>query len=231
LRHRDSDAPLGAPLTVIFARRENARREEDGPASSRGRGHRGCVATGTACLRVRAPKHESDWGEAEPLRPRLRECSVPGRGTLAASESAPAVLSTTGAPFAGYAGLARWLVVILPAWPSGLGAASRNRTGDLRITRSVRAVQSRPPDHFYPARRTPHSSQVRGRPGSLLANPLARSNAVATPVLLHPRRAGSARQGRTPGACGGSSRRSTSAPRSVDFRPSAWELACHADAD
>ena len=33
LRH-PKDAPLGAPLTVIFARRENARREEDGPVSS-----------------------------------------------------------------------------------------------------------------------------------------------------------------------------------------------------
>jgi hypothetical protein len=54
LRHRDSDAPLGAPLTVIFTRRENARREEDGPVSFRGRGHRGCVAAGAACLRVRA---------------------------------------------------------------------------------------------------------------------------------------------------------------------------------
>ena len=30
------------------------RREEDGPVSSRGRGHRRCVAAGTACLRVRA---------------------------------------------------------------------------------------------------------------------------------------------------------------------------------
>ena len=27
------DAPLGAPLTVIFARRQNARREEDDPVS------------------------------------------------------------------------------------------------------------------------------------------------------------------------------------------------------
>ena len=27
------DAPLGAPLTVIFARRKNARRGEDGPVS------------------------------------------------------------------------------------------------------------------------------------------------------------------------------------------------------
>jgi hypothetical protein len=31
LRHRVSDAPSGAPLTVIFARRQDARREEDGP--------------------------------------------------------------------------------------------------------------------------------------------------------------------------------------------------------
>jgi hypothetical protein len=33
---------------VIFVRRENARREEDGPVSSRGRGPRGCLAAGTA---------------------------------------------------------------------------------------------------------------------------------------------------------------------------------------
>jgi hypothetical protein len=31
-------------------------------------------------------------------------CSVPGRRTFMASESAPAVLSTAGAPFTGYAG-------------------------------------------------------------------------------------------------------------------------------
>ena len=43
-----------APLNVIFARRQDDRREEDGPVSSRGRGHLGCVAAGTACLRVRA---------------------------------------------------------------------------------------------------------------------------------------------------------------------------------
>ena len=33
------DAPLGAPLTVIFARRENARRGEGGPVRSCRRGH------------------------------------------------------------------------------------------------------------------------------------------------------------------------------------------------
>jgi len=30
------DAPAGAPLTVIFARRQDARREEDGPATGAG---------------------------------------------------------------------------------------------------------------------------------------------------------------------------------------------------
>src|SRR5262249_49540497 len=31
---------------VIFARRQDARREEDGPATSAGAGHRGCVPAG-----------------------------------------------------------------------------------------------------------------------------------------------------------------------------------------
>src|SRR5258708_7842858 len=43
----------GRTLPVIFARRQDGWREEDGPASSCGRGRRGRVAEGTACLRER----------------------------------------------------------------------------------------------------------------------------------------------------------------------------------
>jgi hypothetical protein len=55
------------------------------------------------------------------------------------------------------------------------GAAYRNRTDDLRITRRIQAVHRCPQDHSCPDRRGAHSSQVQGRPGSLLADPLARS--------------------------------------------------------
>ena len=50
----------------------------------------------------------------------------------------------------------------------------RNRTDDLRITRRIRAVHGRPGGHtcLLAASR---SARVRGSPGPLLANPLARS--------------------------------------------------------
>jgi hypothetical protein len=47
------DAPLGAPLTVIFARRHDARREEDGPVALAGAVTKGGVTAGTAGRRVR----------------------------------------------------------------------------------------------------------------------------------------------------------------------------------
>jgi hypothetical protein len=56
-----------------------------------------------------------------------------------------------------------------------VGAASRNRTGDLRITRRMRAIQGRPGSHIDPAGAAHRSAVVRPRPGLLLADPLARS--------------------------------------------------------
>ena len=53
------------------------------------------------------------------------------------------------------------------------GAAYRNRTDDLRITRRIQAVHRSPPSHYSPARWGACSSQIQGRPGSLLASPLA----------------------------------------------------------
>jgi hypothetical protein len=53
LRHRVSDAPPGAPLTVIFARRQDARREEDGPVRYAG-AVTGSVRACATGLRVRA---------------------------------------------------------------------------------------------------------------------------------------------------------------------------------
>lgn len=55
------------------------------------------------------------------------------------------------------------------------GAAYRNRTDDLRITRRIRVVHSCPLHGSCPAHRDSRSTQVRGRPGLLLADPLARS--------------------------------------------------------
>jgi hypothetical protein len=89
-------------------------------------------------------------------------------------------------------------------------AASRR----LRITRRTRDVHRCPVSHFCPACRSPRSSQVRGRPASWLANPLAESNGCcrAGTTASSLRRVGlprpHARRVRW------SSRRSASAPRS-----------------
>jgi hypothetical protein len=55
------------------------------------------------------------------------------------------------------------------------GAAYRNRTDDLRITRRIRAVHGYPDSHIRPVRLASQSTCVRAGPGSLLANPLAGS--------------------------------------------------------
>jgi hypothetical protein len=57
------------------------------------------------------------------------------------------------------------------------GAAHRNRTDDLRITRRITAVQHGPPVCVCPLNRLSPSSGIHGDPASLLANPLARSSA------------------------------------------------------
>jgi hypothetical protein len=92
--HSQGFARRDAPLTVIFARRENARREEDGPVSSRGRGPRGGVAAGTACLRggpadlVAAPSPEGSRpaGLGKPPAPESARCPP----TLHGSRKVPA---------------------------------------------------------------------------------------------------------------------------------------------
>jgi hypothetical protein len=61
----------------------------------------------------------------------------------------------------------------------------RNRTDDLRITRRITAVHGRPDGHTCPARAASRYARVRGSPGSLLANPLARS-ARDHPPVAHP---------------------------------------------
>ena len=58
------------------------------------------------------------------------------------------------------------------------GAPLRNRTDDLRITRRIQAVHRSPPGHNGPARVGSRSSQVQGRPGSLL--PLAQTAPAAS---------------------------------------------------
>ena len=84
------------------------------------------------------------------------------------------------------------------------GAASRNRTGDLRITRRIRAVHGRPAGQSIPACAASRSADVQNDPGPLLANPLARSVAAA-PVFYGVGCAalGRPRRGRTPGATAG----------------------------
>jgi hypothetical protein len=62
------------------------------------------------------------------------------------------------------------------------GAAYRNRTDDLRITRRIRPVHRRPPSHSWPVRRPPRSARVQARPSPLLADPLARSPKVTRRV-------------------------------------------------
>jgi hypothetical protein len=54
-----------------------------------------------------------------------------------------------------------------------VGAASRNRTGDLRITRRTRRVHRCPVSHRRPARAAFRSNNVQADPGSLLADTLA----------------------------------------------------------
>jgi hypothetical protein len=60
------------------------------------------------------------------------------------------------------------------------GAACRNRTDDLRITRRMRVVHGRPVSHSAPARRGSRSEHVRDHPGLLLANALARTAGVSS---------------------------------------------------
>jgi hypothetical protein len=67
-------------------------------------------------------------------------------------------------------------------------AAYRNRTDDLRITRRIRVVHGCPGSHVCPARLASQSARVRDGPGSLLANPLARSIRAAAPTAAHPGR-------------------------------------------
>jgi hypothetical protein len=78
------------------------------------------------------------------------------------------------------------------------GAAYRNRTDDLRITRRIRAVHGCPDCHICPARLAAHSTCVRDSPGSLLANPLARSVSQA-PLLWLSILAGGGGGGALPG--------------------------------
>jgi hypothetical protein len=84
------DAPVGAPLTVIFVRQENVRREEDGPASSAGRGALVCAllrelpacGCGRADL-VAAPRPEGSRpaGRGRPPAPESARCPPPRRAT------------------------------------------------------------------------------------------------------------------------------------------------------
>jgi hypothetical protein len=72
-------------LPVIFARRENARRVEDGPVSSRGRGCTGCAlrpevptcGCGRADL-VAAPRPEGSRPAGRGMPPGPRVSAVPG---------------------------------------------------------------------------------------------------------------------------------------------------------
>jgi hypothetical protein len=63
------------------------------------------------------------------------------------------------------------------------GAAYRNRTDDLRITRSIRLVQGRPLRHYRPARPAWHSTGIRGHPALLLAPALAEQWRSPTGVI------------------------------------------------
>ena len=65
------------------------------------------------------------------------------------------------------------------------GAAYRNRTDDLRITRRIRGVQCRPPGYSCPARRISRSGRVHGHPGLPLANLLARQVGRHSSCLDH----------------------------------------------
>jgi hypothetical protein len=65
----------------------------------------------------------------------------------------------------------RWAFVAEPP----IGAAYRNRTDDLRITRRIRAVQRRPTGRSCPAHRAPQSACVQCHPELLLADALART--------------------------------------------------------
>jgi hypothetical protein len=61
-----------APCCDLSPGNRHAWREEDGPADSRGRGHRVRVAAGTGCLRVRAcrPSGGAAPGGLPPVRAR-----------------------------------------------------------------------------------------------------------------------------------------------------------------
>ncbi len=87
-------------LPVIFARRENVRRAEDGPASSRGRGHRGALRCGLpACgcgpadlVAVPRPEGSRPAGRGRPPAPESARCppTPSSAGTvLAAAHAVP----------------------------------------------------------------------------------------------------------------------------------------------
>jgi hypothetical protein len=64
-----SDAPSGAPLTVIFARRQDARREEDGPVRLRRRGHRAALQP--------VPREDGPLSTRPPLTPNTATALMP----------------------------------------------------------------------------------------------------------------------------------------------------------
>jgi hypothetical protein len=69
------------------------------------------------------------------------------------------------------------------------GAAYRNRTDDLRITRRIPTVHHRPVGHSRPAREAPRSAHVQSHAELLLADPLARPghHSVAFATFTTPR--------------------------------------------
>ncbi len=73
---------------MILSRRENARRVEDGPTSSCGRGHRRRVTARTACLRARAIGAAAA-ARPEGSRPEGAAGRRPGVGELPAFPPAP----------------------------------------------------------------------------------------------------------------------------------------------
>ena len=86
-----------ASLTVIFARRENARREEDGPVSSRGRGHRvellrelpACGCGPADPVVGPRPEGSRPSGRGRPPAPESVRCpsTPPGSGTSSRASS------------------------------------------------------------------------------------------------------------------------------------------------
>jgi hypothetical protein len=112
-------------LPVIFARRENARREEDGPASSRGRG---------ASVRVLLREVPAcGWGPADLVAAPRPEGSRPaGRGR-------PPARSQRGARHAGY-----WLRSRVSSRDPSmlLRARGRARLGPVGVARRRRAFKA-----------------------------------------------------------------------------------------